>query len=250
MDYLDKDYQLRKTIRRLSTGSDSLDQLLYGGIETHAITEFYGFSGVGKTQLCYTLSVIAAAAEGKSKVLYMDTEHKFRPERILSISQARGYCSDILSKIMYINIINSNHQEMVLQDLLRLLDRKRDKISLIIVDSIVNQYRVEFQTPSALFEKQQKLHKFIRILSTIAQAYGIAAVITNQVNFGNSYTAKPSGGNIIANTSNYRILLRMPWVDCGTYIAARIVKTSYHPQGEAFFKLSEKGIEDNSCYKT
>ena len=53
------DYQQRKKVRRLSTGCESLDQLLYGGIDTHAVTEFYGPSGVGKTQLCYTLSAIA-----------------------------------------------------------------------------------------------------------------------------------------------------------------------------------------------
>ena len=39
------------TIERISTGSKSLDNLLCGGIETKAVTEFYGPYATGKTQL-------------------------------------------------------------------------------------------------------------------------------------------------------------------------------------------------------
>jgi len=35
-----------------------------------------------------------------------------------------------------------------------------------------------------------------------------------------------------------------PWVEYSTYIAAKVVKTSYHPQSEAYFKLGKKGVED------
>jgi RecA/RadA recombinase len=240
-------YRQKREVRRLSTGCDSLDQLLFGGIETHAVTEFYGPSGVGKTQLCYTLSVIAAGTEENCKVLYMDTEHKFRPERILSISQARGFCDDILSKILHFNIINSSHQELILRELTKptmLLDRKRDKISLIIVDSVVTQYRREFGTPNILCKRQQKMHEFMFMISAIAQTQGIAVVITNQVNSGNSYTIKPTGGSIIAHNSSYRIMLRRAQVNCSSYRVANVVKSSYHRQGEAHFKLGEKGVED------
>jgi RecA/RadA recombinase len=217
---------------------------LFGGIETHAITEFYGPSGVGKTQLCYTLSAIAAAGtEENSKVLYIDTEHKFRPERILSISQARSFCDDILSKILYIDIVNSDHQENVLKKLTRLLDRKGDKIPLIIVDSVINQYRREFWAPSMLSERQQKLHEYTSILSTIAQTQGIAMVITNQINSGNSYTIEPTGGSITAHNSNYRILLRSSRAD-SRYKVAKVVKSSYHRRDEARFRLGGKGVED------
>ncbi len=42
-----------------SSGSKSLDELLLGGIETQAITEFYGEFGSGKSQICHTLCVTA-----------------------------------------------------------------------------------------------------------------------------------------------------------------------------------------------
>ena len=42
----------------IKTGSTNLDSLFGGkGIETGAITEFYGHSGSGKTQICHTLCV-------------------------------------------------------------------------------------------------------------------------------------------------------------------------------------------------
>lgn len=77
-----------KQIKRISTGSKKLDDLLLGGIETHAITEFYGFAGAGKSQVCYTLAVIAAQNKKNGKantVIYIDTEGKFKPERLVTI---------------------------------------------------------------------------------------------------------------------------------------------------------------------
>jgi DNA repair protein RadA len=40
----------RKSMLRCSTGSKALDELLLGGIETQAVTEFYGEFGSGKSQ--------------------------------------------------------------------------------------------------------------------------------------------------------------------------------------------------------
>jgi RecA/RadA recombinase len=39
----------RRAILRCSTGSRALDELLLGGIETQAVTEFYGELGSGKS---------------------------------------------------------------------------------------------------------------------------------------------------------------------------------------------------------
>ena len=64
----------RKSMLRCSTGSVALDELLLGGIETQAITEFYGEFGFGKSQICHTLCVTArqpidpAIAESESEL--------------------------------------------------------------------------------------------------------------------------------------------------------------------------------------
>jgi RecA/RadA recombinase len=86
-------------------------------------------------------------------------------------------------------------------------------------------------------------------ISSIAQTYRIAVVVTNQVNYSSHPdTAKPTGGNIIAHSSTYRISLRRLHPDhndnISVRIVAKIVASLYHPENQAHFMLSEKGIED------
>ena len=49
----------REHIRKITTGSRNLDNLLQGGIESMAITEAFGEFRTGKTQLSHTLCVTA-----------------------------------------------------------------------------------------------------------------------------------------------------------------------------------------------
>lgn len=46
-------FKKRKEVVFLTTGSQGVDQLLKGGVETGAITELYGEYRTGKTQLCH-----------------------------------------------------------------------------------------------------------------------------------------------------------------------------------------------------
>jgi DNA repair protein RadA len=116
------------------------------------------------------------------------------------------------------------------------------KIRLLVVDSAVANYRAEFLGSSMLPERQQKLYKFMCMLSIIAKVYGIAVIVTNQINAGHSYTAKPTGGKIMAHASTYRISLRR--LADTNKIVAKIVHSPYHPESETCFRLSEKGVED------
>ena len=63
--------------QRLSTGSKNLDDLLGAGLETGAITQFYGASNTGKTHLCHLLCVVLPSPY---KAIYIDTEGGFREE--------------------------------------------------------------------------------------------------------------------------------------------------------------------------
>ena len=88
----------RKMIKRISTGSKVLDELLQGGLESQSITEVYGEYRTGKTQLCLTMAVTAqlprSMGGGGGKVLYIDAENTFRPERIAKISERFGLDHD------------------------------------------------------------------------------------------------------------------------------------------------------------
>jgi len=237
--------------QRIQTGSKNLDRLLCGGIETNAITEFYGASGSGKTQICHSLCVAVSQSRSKDGVLgksiYIDTAGTFRPERIAGIADARGFSTSCaLSNILYKNVMIIYKQEFIIENIQSIIDNCKNT-RLLVIDSVIGNYRAEFLGKHMLSQRQQRLYKFMRKLSSIAQNNKIAVIVTNQVNSGRGryyIEDNPTGGNIMANTSTYRIHLRR-FDSNRVVIVARIVKSPYHPDKEAYFSLGQKGLEDN-----
>src|SRR3989338_844296 len=90
----DKVLERRKIIARIHTGSKNLDDLLGGGVETQAITEFYGKFSSSKTQIGFQLAVNVQKPNGNGapigNVLFIDSEATFRPERIIQLAQGAG----------------------------------------------------------------------------------------------------------------------------------------------------------------
>jgi DNA repair protein RadA len=244
-------YDKRLRAERISTGSKNLDNLLEGGVETRAVTEIFGEYGTGKTQICHTLCVIVSR-EGThgglaSKAIYVDTESTFRPERIVSICNARNIESGpVLDSIIVAKAYNTAHQELIIDEIGSIIDTNR--VKLLVVDSAVAHYRAEFLGRATLSERQQKLNKFMHILLRISETYGAAVVITNQIQsspdsiFGDIF--RPTGGNVVAHTSTYRLYLKR----AGRNRIARMVDSPYHPETEVVFALSEKGATDPGQY--
>ncbi|MEM4725489.1 MAG: DNA repair and recombination protein RadA, partial [Nitrososphaerales archaeon] len=115
-------YKKRQNIERITTGSKNLDELLDGGIETQAVTEFYGEFGSGKTQLCHTLCVTVQLSRDKGGLeagaIYIDTENTFRPERVFQIAEARGLEPlKTLDNIIVAKAYNSSHQELIVSEI-------------------------------------------------------------------------------------------------------------------------------------
>ena len=86
-----KEYAIqRSAMLKLTTGSQELDKILGGGMETGSMTELFGEFRTGKTQLCHTLAVTCQLpmdqGGGEGKALYIDTEGTFRPERLLAVA--------------------------------------------------------------------------------------------------------------------------------------------------------------------
>jgi DNA repair protein RadA len=240
-------YRRRKAIDRITTGSKNLDDLLAGGIETQAVTEFYGEFGSGKTQICHTLCVTTQAPKDQgglgARVVYVDTENTFRPERIAEIARARGFDPEaVLEGIIVAKAFNSSHQELIIGELGEQV--RNWGIKLVIVDSAVAHYRAEFLGRGTLSERQQRLNRFMHSLVRTAEVYNLAVVVTNQVQsspdtfFGDP--TKATGGHVVAHTSTYRIYVRKS----GKNRVARMVDSPYHAEREIVFVLNEKGIDD------
>ena len=240
-------YNKRKNIERISTGSKCFDELLGGGFEVNAITEIYGEFGSGKTQICHTSAVMVQQkiTDGglEGGVIYVDTENTFRPERIVSISKARNidYVS-VLENIVVAKAFNSAHQELIIHEIGKIIEN--NNIKLLILDSAISHYRAEYLGRAMLSERQQKINRLMHILIRISETYKIAVILTNQIQsvpdtlFGDPF--RPTGGNIIAHSSTYRIYLKK----AGKNRIARIVDSPYHPEIEALFSLGEEGVTD------
>ena len=174
----------RKNMISLSTGSSQFDSLLNGGIETGSITEVFGEFRTGKTQLCHTLAVTCQLPTGSGgadgKVLYIDSENTFRPERISEIARRFGLNEqDCLDNIAYARAYNSDHQNRLLVEAASMMSQAR--FALLVVDSATALYRTDYSGRGDLAERQQHLGKFLRMLQRIADEFGVAVLITNQV---------------------------------------------------------------------
>ena len=237
----------RKSMLRCSTGSIALDDLLLGGIETQAVTEFYGEFGSGKSQICHTLCATArqpiAVGGLDGGVIYIDTEGTFRPERIEQIARARGLDpSQILKSVAVCKIYNSSHLELIIKDLGKYINDFKAK--LVVIDSIISLHRAEFAGRGTLADRQQRLNNMLHKLVRLTEIYNIAIVITNQVQsspdtfFGDP--TKAAGGNVLGHASTYRIYLRKS----GENRVAKMIDSPYHPYSETRFTVNEKGTDD------
>ena len=240
-------YRHRQCIGKITTGTNCLDTLFDGGLETQALTEVYGEFGCGKTQFAHTMSVMVQ--KGKEEggleggVLYIDTENTFRPERIVSIAQAHGMDPErVLDNILVARAYNSAHQTLILEEAGTVIEE--NNVKLIVADSAVGLFRSEYLGRGTLSNRQQKLNHFVHLLSRIAETYNCAAIATNQVMaspdvfFGDP--TRPIGGNVVAHTSTYRIYFKKS----GKKRIARIVDSPHHPEEEAVFALGEAGVID------
>ncbi len=237
----------RKAIDKVTTGSKNIDELLGGGIESWAMTEFYGEFGSGKSQICHTICCTVQLPRGEGGLegaaIYVDTEGTFRPERVSEIARARGLePEEVLKRITVARAYNSAHQEMIVRDMGRLI--QPNGVKVVLLDSAVAHYRAEFLGRGTLAERQQRLNRFMHQLLRTAEVYNVAVVVTNQVQaapdtfFGDP--TRPTGGHVVAHTSTYRIYLRKS----GRNRIARMVDSPYHPERDAVFVLNEKGVDD------
>jgi DNA repair protein RAD51 len=240
----------RKNIVCLSTGSTELDKLLEGGVETGSITEVFGEFRTGKTQLCHTLCVTCqqpvneGGAEGKA--IYIDTEGSFRPERLQAIAERFNLDPNAaLENIAVARAHNSEHQMELLKTAAAIM--AQDRYALLVVDSATALFRTDYMGRGELSERQMQMGQFLRQLTRMAEEFGVAVFITNQVvanpdgmSFAKDST-KPIGGNIIAHASTTRLRLRK---GRGENRIMTVFDSPSLPEADASFALSAAGVCD------
>lgn len=241
--------EIRKHMMRCSTGSKELNRIMGGGIETGAITELIGEFGSGKTQICYTLSVLAQrpVEEGGfgGRVCVIDTEGTFLPERVVQIAESLGYDSnEILQNILVARAYNSEHQIVLIKNLPQIC--QEHDIKLVIVDSMIGHFRGEYIGRASLAERQQKLAGCLGNLLRVAEAFNLSVVLTNQVqakpdvSYGDPN--KPAGGHVMAHACTHRVYLRKGRANTRL---VQVIDSPYLPEEKIRVAITEAGIVDS-----
>ncbi|CAE7680284.1 rad51-a [Symbiodinium microadriaticum] len=214
------------------------------------MTEIFGEFRTGKTQMCHTLCVSCqrpldqGGAEGRA--IYIDTEGTFRPQKLVAIAERFGMePAEVLDNVVCARAHNSEQQMELLSDAAALMCETR--FSLMIVDSATALFRTDFHGRGELSERQMQLGQFLRQLTRLAEEFGIAVVLTNQVVAnpdGMSFAKdanKPIGGNIIAHASTTRLKFKK---GRGDNRVCQIYDSPTLPESECTFSITGGGIDN------
>ena len=238
----------RSAVNKISTGSETFDEVMGGGFETGAITECFGEFGSGKTQVGHQIAVNVQLPKEEGglggKVIYVDTENTFRPERIIQMAKKKGLdYEEVLKNIKIARAYNSDHQMLLCEKAEDLL--KEGEYKVLIVDSLTAHFRAEFIGRGTLSERQQKINKHMHTLLKLADMYNCCVIVTNQV------MAKPNvmfgdptqaiGGHVVGHSSTFRIYLRKG--KKGSRVA-KLVDSPNLPENECMFFVNEGGLSD------
>ncbi len=246
--------------RKISTGSFDINKWLYGGYEPGIVTMIAGPPGSGKTNMC----ILAACSQARrnNKVIYFDTEAGFSIDRVKQIVEETEY-ENVLGNIILLNPTSFEEQKKASLKLLEQI--KKEKISLLIIDSIAMLYRLELAEASRDdntsrngnengkgSEKAKGVNREMagqmRLLSEIARKLDIPVLITNQVysefiskeDFEKGAEKKVNivGGDLMKYWSKCIIELKN---DNGRR-KALLLKHRSLPQMEMAFEIRRKGI--------
>ena len=156
----------------IKTGLDKLDEILGGGLKSGTITDIFGASGTGKTQLA--LQIMLQSLSENNKILYQDTTGGFRPERLIEMTM-RQTDSNFLDKISVSRVTNVTEQQNSLEQI------TQSDFSLIVIDNVTDLFSFEYPKEEQILQKTTQFSKYMKRLSQIALETKIPILLTNMI---------------------------------------------------------------------
>lgn len=218
----------------IDSGIKAINEILRGGIRTGSIIDFYGKSGVGKSQLCFTICA-NLIKKYPSSIVFVDTIGTFRPERILQILSSDR--KDLLKKIWLIRPTTAGEQVNTIKEIEKL------KPQIVIIDNITDLFSTLSNS-----ERHLLLRKYLHDLAYISIINNCSIIITNMVR-SVSYQSEINSETFIdkefmeSSISIYtKCRFQISLLDKGLRLA-RLISP---PTNDRFtFIITEKGIETN-----
>lgn len=180
-----------RQVQKIKTSCLSIDRKLNGGLPIGNVIEIYGTAGSGKTQICYQLCVNVQLPKEMggldAEVLYIDTESRFKPERIVQIAQhvfgEKTFDENMfLNRINFVRVLRPEKLKILILYHLENFLKKHAKVKLVILDSVSYQMRFNVgNAPVDYLHRSREIHLMAHRLRTIAHTCNVAVVVTNQV---------------------------------------------------------------------
>jgi len=205
------------------------DELIGGGISERGITQIYGPSASGKTNIALIASINCALKH--KKVFFVDPEGGFSVERLKQIAKEKT--DEVLRNIVLVEPTTYDEQKVAVKKIEEMAGNS--EIGLIVIDSIAMLYRLEDSK-----EKQIDLGRQLEGLLRVARKYNIAVLITNQVYTDiNSGNVMPVGGDLIKYWTKVIVELKKD----GNERIAVLKKHKFLEEGKKIkFKIINSGI--------
>ncbi|ETE65621.1 Meiotic recombination protein DMC1/LIM15-like protein [Ophiophagus hannah] len=154
--------------------------------------------------------------QAKPNFLILFVKCSSRPDRLRDIADRFNADHEaVLDNVLYARAYTSEHQMELLDYVAGKFHEEPGIFKLLIIDSIMALFRVDFSGRGELAERQQKLAQMLSRLQKISEEYNVAVFVTNQMTSDPGATMtfqadpkKPIGGHILAHASTTRISLR------------------------------------------
>ncbi len=144
-----------------------------GTIPDGILIDVFGANGTGKSQL--VLQTAVHTASGGRPVLFHDTTGAFRPERMLEVIRAHDLDPTLLDSIVVSRITNVSEQVNSLSKV------RPGAFSCLVIDNISDLFSFEYSGEGRSIERNRRLLRYMRGLSTLAVTSGMTVLLTNVV---------------------------------------------------------------------
>lgn len=223
-----------RSMARLPIACPPLDELLNGGVESGAITEFFGEAGAGKTNLCLQLARNAALAGRKT--IYIDTEG-VSLERLAQMSG--DHYRRVRESVLFFEPYSLQEQQAVIEKTVRLAAGSPE-IGLVVLDSAAIHYRIALGTGDDVGGRRA-LAAQLHTLAGLARKRDIPVVITNQVTTNvETDELEPLGGTVIRHLA--KAVIRVEKVAPARRKATILKHRSVHEGLSAEFRITTRGL--------
>ena len=249
------------TIFKISSGSNNLDNIIGGGLESNSITEIIGEYNTNINEFIHIL-MINGQKMNKKNIIFFDLDKSwFCKEKINLYAKGMNLNGKkCLGNIMLINDIDCYDE---LMDKLNEISESEEikQCSLLIIDSLISIFQKIFQetinnSTNSQFnigiEKkidiESKLGQVLNILKRLSQLYNIAIVMTRFINNDENINER---NDLIKSDPNIEIILNY---ECKTRLKFKKIKNDkikciilnspMISEKDCKFLITEKGIQD------